>query len=122
MEPTYEELKARLAQLEQQVSAKNRQLKQIEYRVTLDEGDVQIRNLTRSLINIPADVLKALFEQAKPLMEFMKNQAHLLSSNSDSEDVVQHKLQLREENLNSTNPVVAKPRADKGKPKNRQVV
>lgn len=100
-----------IAYLEGKVKNNKPKTKQIEVLVTLETGEVQIKNLTPNAITFPANVWPTLFEQAVPVMNFIEKHQHILAHPADDEIAVVMKRKLRETELADGSPVIRKPKA-----------
>ena len=74
-EPTYEELKAKLAELEKQVQGKKRGT--LEFRVS-EKGGVSIYGLGRFPVTLYYEQWIRLLEQSEQLREFLETNKHAL--------------------------------------------
>lgn len=109
-EPTYEELKARLAALESQT--KNRKnTPGVEFRITEEDGLFQLRRVAPQSVNLPEHVVRYIISNAQTIIPFMSAHKHLLSDPTDSTEVCLQKAVARQEDLKSENPVV-RPKKD----------
>ncbi len=70
-EPTYDELKARLAELEKQVESKKRS-GAIEFRVS-EKGGVSVYGLGRFPVTLYYEQWKRLLERAEELQSFLEH-------------------------------------------------
>lgn len=103
-----------IAELEAYVKNKNPKGKTPEVLVTLEEGHVQIRNLTSQAITFPAEVWPKLFSMAQPVLNFIEKHSHLVTNADASKNEIASAVLLhnRQEDLaNNPNTVVRKPRA-----------
>jgi hypothetical protein len=109
-EPTYEELKARLAKLEK-IAQKN--VGQPRLGVDHNVGNLLIHwpvaGRRPLVFEVPNDVVNWIFANAKTVAEFQTANSGLLTSFSDDAQTLTIKQQAREENLKSLSPVVRKP-------------
>jgi hypothetical protein len=113
-EPTYEELKARLAALEAQVAKKPGIRKPIELFVT-PEGLLQVRNVLKNgtAHNLEPEVPEVLFNNAPAILEFVKKHSDILTFGTDTQEVQVQKEQKRKTLLAAGSLIVRKPREKK---------
>ena len=110
---TTEQLQEKIKQLESELAAAKSKTKQkgIELLVEYETGYLQIRRLTPKSLNLPTWVIRWILENAQQILQFMSINKNLLAEKNDT-DTQKEATQLnRKENLNSSQPVVRKPRA-----------
>lgn len=113
-QPTYEELVAKVKELELLNSKKQGVRKPIELFVT-PEGLLQIRNVLKNgtAHNLEPEVPEALFNHAPAILEFVKKHGDILAFTTDTEEVQVAKNQKRKTLLTAGSLLVRKPREKK---------
>jgi len=112
-QPTYEELLARVKELEQ-AGKKPGIRKPIELFVT-PEGLLQVRNVLKNgtAHNLEPEVPEVLFNHAPAILEFVKKHSDILTFGTDTEEVQVSKSKKRQTLVNAGSLIVRKPREKK---------
>jgi hypothetical protein len=110
-EPTYEELKARLAELEKKMQANKPARKPVQLFITPD-GQLQIRNVLKngSAHNLEPEVPEVMFNHAKEIIDFVNQNKGLLAFSSDDSVTQETKQTQRNQLIAAENPLIRRPR------------
>lgn len=105
---TPEQMAAYIVELESKLASK-KTTKTPELRVSLIEGEVMIRNITRSAFSLPAEAWPKVIEIAPKILSFISQNKAMLTLEGDTEEVSATKRGLR--GMDTTG-IVKRPKAN----------
>ena len=110
-EPTYEELKAKLAELEKKVAANKPARKPLQLFVT-PTGELQVRNAIKngSAHNLEPDAVQVIFDNAQQILGFIKQNSGLLTFSTDDTATKESKQNQRDQLISQKSPLIRQPR------------